>query len=198
MESNKIAVYIDNVLREPNIEGALIGFFDLLSKELSKDEEPGEMDYWGLELRKAGVYEFYIKLFDLPHNEEKMNKINLGNLKEYFFNEDHYNRFMQDSSFILFATGQKKYSEIYDYFNLISQKVNVELVDLQISKKQSKHTLHFLSKFFINFSKLIITTKEIDGSEYLYVFKNFKLDKGFNSEFVLEKLKEIECGLNNQ
>lgn len=200
MKRKKIGVYIDYILREPNIEGSLFSFLEMIKKITSEEETEdviyNENHYWRTELLNKEVYGFYMKLY-MNFYSDKVKNINLYNLDKLFYNKEHYNKFLRDASYVLFSTADKKIPEVFDYLGLISQVFDIVLLDYIVEGKQNKHTLGFLNKYYVPFTELrLVSKKKKKLPGIFYTFENFKDSESVTKESILNKLKELEKEVN--
>ena len=124
---------------------------------------------------------------------------NLEKLKEFFYSAEHYEKFISENSFYLFAKGLKRDLLIFEYFKLIQQKFDLIILDELHSPKQVYDTITFFSKHLMIFKELrfLALNEEVDKSEFVYLFDNRSNKEEINANFILEKLKEIESSNEN-
>lgn len=215
-KNNKIGIVIDYCLREPLFIEAYFAFFGILKKIYETEfvsegevvqvmNEEGEIEikpqynsemYWLNELKKEGVFSFYTnKINEMAEIEELENsKLSLEEIITYFYNEEHYEKFMAESSYIMYSKAEKFNRDFFTYLNLMSLKFSIELLDISNVSMKRNSTITFLSKNPIKFNSLVFLNNidEIDEDEYVWVYNNFKNEKTMTSEEFLETLKEVE------
>lgn len=157
MERKKIAVYIDYAIRVPNFietynkfkESLFVVDVDHETEDIKDTEETEEtigLDlsrfFWKAELEKPEVERFYL------HSVIKeTNNYNLKNWEPYFFNKEHYNKFLEEYSFNLFVDCEVACKRDIDFLNIAqSHLFDVVLIDEYIVSKKKLNTFFFLSK----------------------------------------------------
>lgn len=214
--NNKIGIVIDNILRKPSFSEAYFVFCNILNglkdtdfseeevadKYVSKSLYSPEMFWLNEVIRKEEVFNFYTeKHLELEKDEYKY--INPVEAQSFFYNKEQYDKFMLDSTYILYSKSEKTSKDMFAYFNMMSSKFDLELIEINNVPKKKNCSLNFLYKNPINLKSLVFldNEEEIDKEEYFYLFNSFSTPKDFGvyeptSEQILEKLKEIEENYN--
>lgn len=163
MERKRIAVFIDFTLRIPSFSKTYEGFRDSMFNS-NKDEfdteeevdvmEDGEIPeenfvldasrfFWSEESKNPEIGTFYAKK---KITKEDCDLVNTD-LREYFYSEDHYKKFIEDYSFNLYGDGDLPYKKDADLLNIAQTYLfDVILIDEFETTRKKSNTFYYLSK----------------------------------------------------
>lgn len=171
----KVAVFIDYTLRTPNFCAAYKSFkselFSNKASEVSFDDKIRKEDvrlYWLTEMKNPEIEDFYIKV-----KEPKEDYAVRGKYQEYFFNEEHLNRFLEEYSYNLYVDCNVPDRNDLTILNTAqSQLFDVVLVDEITTKRKVSNTLFFLSKNVVYPQSILFLDKgqEINKENYIGVW----------------------------
>lgn len=200
----KIAVFIDYSLRVPNFKTT----YDLFKQELFTDagqelrlEEGAEQNdlafYWSNQIKLPDVEKFYLSK-TAPEDDMNMCGIDMS---KYFFNEEHYTRFMDEFSFNLYVDCKNPLKKDIDLINIAQQKLfDVTLVDTIRSRRKIINTFFFLSKSTIFPQSVLFLSpgQNLNPDNYIGIWNPSSDDKQRNIgdnmlEWLMALEKQIKC-----
>lgn len=208
----KVAIFIDYCIRVPNFEQAYSAFKNFLFQdtfglqtdtETANDEEFKDTAtvkdpirfYWQAQLEDINVMNFYIK-----QNVSKINNIELkGDFQKYFFNEEHFKKFIEDYSFNLYSDGFVPSKKDLQLINICQgQLFDVYLFDRVYTSRKVPNTLHFISKntLFIKSINFIGYNEEFNKEDFIGVWEPEMNKEQINkegSDVFLNWLKDLEA-----
>lgn len=201
----KIAIYIDYSLRTPSFNRAFSALKEYLFSDNDnsfeiEDAETGPIrDFWQQEILKEDVAEFYGKATAEISDYELREK----DLRKFFYNEDHYKKFIEDYSFNLFADCEAPCKRDIEYLNIAQTYLfDVVLVDEYLSTRKKQNTFFYLSKSRITPYSIIFLKEgeQLNADDYFGVWnpkKEFEHENGDGLGAFENWLKELETKLKN-
>lgn len=146
----KVAVFIDYSIRIPNFKKTFEDFkSDVFSDKgfgidtQDKFKKDDVRFYWQRQTMKPEVEEFYVKV-KLPENDYDLRG---KDLSKFFFNEEHYLKFMDEYSFNLYGDCEVPNLGDIDVLNIAQRDLlEVVVVDRYQSRRKISNTFFFLSK----------------------------------------------------
>jgi len=206
----KIAIFIDYCIRVPDFKLAYGVFKNFLFQdtfglhtdtETASDEEFKDTVtakdpirfYWQEQLEDISVMNFYVK-----QDVTKINNLDLkGEFQKYFFNEEHFKKFLEEYSVNLYSDGLVPSKKDLQIINICQgQLFDVYLFDRVYNSRKVPNTLHFISKnsLFIKSINFIGYNEEI-GEDYVGIWEPEKNKEQINkdgSDVFLDWLKDLE------
>lgn len=146
----KVAIYIDYTIRVPRFKHC----FDVFKAELFSDksfdvtvEDELQKDdvrmYWPEQMKNPAVEQFYMKV-KVPEDDYTHR---LDGFAKYFYNEEHYRKFIDDYSYNLYLDCIVPNKQDIDIINIAQEHLfDVVLIDEYKSKRKKGNTFFFLSK----------------------------------------------------
>lgn len=199
-ERKKIAIFIDYSLRIPSFKESYEIFKSSLFKDNLETTFEDELTlndprfYWQRQVANPEILKFY-----MSKNFEKIDNTKvLGKFQEYFFNIEHYSKFLEEYSFNLYADCQVPSMSDINYINVSqSQLFDVILVDRYENSRKINNTFFFLSKLRIypQTVTFLSPSQELKTENYLGIWDpmtNTDQINMENSTSFLEWLKELE------
>lgn len=197
----KIGVYIDYCLRIPSFNNAYLQLKEFMFK--SKDENfelEGEAifrSFWETEIVKPEVEAFYLK--NIPSDDDMKEK----EWRKYFFNEEHFFKFLEDFSYNLYVDAEVPFKKDIELLNITQKYLfDVVLIDEYLTTRKKNNTFFYLSKTRLTpYSVIFLKDGEkLDEEEYIGIWnpksnKDQENGEGM-SEFELW-LKELEANFKN-
>lgn len=167
----QVAVYIDYALRTPNFETTFASLkqymFEGLREEIEVESEEGIMrDFWRDEVKNPDIEQFYIK--QIPTD-----KVQFKDWKNHFYNNQHYEKFIEDYSFNLFVDAEVPCNKDVTLINIAQKELfDVVLVDEYMSTRKKSNTFFFLSKTRLTpYSVLFLKVGEtLNPDDYLGIW----------------------------
>ena len=146
----KVAIYIDYVLRMPNFIESYKLFRNVLfvdeNNELNVEDEIQESDprfYWKEQMKNIKIEQFYIEV-RLPKDESLFID---EEFKKYFYNEEHYLKFLDEYSVNLYVDAKVINNKDIDVINIAQELLfDIVLIDQYKNKRKKSNTLFYLSK----------------------------------------------------
>jgi hypothetical protein len=191
----RIAIFIDYALRVPSFNNAYSAF----KKELFADTqhqfdvddmaEEGEQQqdssvvnfYWREQLKNKDVEDFYVKS---KVEKEDADLIN-SDFKEYFYNTEHWQKFIEDYSFNLYADAEVPCKNDVVLINITQQYLfDVVLVDEYITTRKKSNTLFYLSKIRVFPQSVLFLGpgQQVNEANYFAIWNPKKDDLQINQE----------------
>ena len=197
----KIAIFIDYTIRVPFFNTIFSSFkqymFENLQDEIDQEGDFLLRDFWKEEIKKKEVENFYMPLN--PNEDDYENK----NFRKYFYNEEHFLKFIEDYSFALFAEGTVPNSKDIDMINIAQKHLfDVVLIDEYLSTRKKLNTFFYLSKIRVTPQSIVFLKEDepLDETEFLAVWnpkKNKEQVNGSNLGEFENWLKELEGVIKN-
>ena len=160
-ESRKrIGIFIDYALRIPPFNKVYKNFKQSIFTEeteqfeiesnTNESPELGITDlsrfFWRKELENKKIEDFYLKKKFEGDDLELRN----SDFKEFFYNEEHWKKFIEEYSFNLFADAEVPFKKDVELLNIVQTHLfDVILIDDFFSKRKKSNTFYYLSKIRI-------------------------------------------------
>lgn len=143
-ERKKIAIYIDYSLRTPSFNKSYTLFHNSLFDKKEDDDIPLN-NFWKSEVENnQDIYDFYFKQ---KLDEKDDYSYRNTNLADYFYNEEHYKKFLEEYTFNLYADCDSPSNRDIQFLNIAqSYLFDVILIDEYIFPRKKLNTFYFLSK----------------------------------------------------
>lgn len=197
----KIAIFIDYTIRVPFFNTIFSGFkqymFENLQDEIDQEGDFLLRDFWKEEIKKKEVEAFYMPLN--PNEDDYENK----DFRKYFYNEEHFFKFIEDYSFALFSDGTVPNNKDVDMINIAQKHLfDVVLIDEYLSTRKKLNTFFYLSKIRVTPQSIVFLKEDelLDETEFLAVWnpkKNKDQVNGPNLGEFENWLKELEGVIKN-
>lgn len=196
----KIAIYLDYSLRIPNF----ISAYEVFKKSLFSDNAFGITTedeitkddlrfYWVEQMKIPDIENFYFKK-KLPISNMDIK----GNFQEYFYNNDHFNKFIDDYSYNMYVDTQVPNPQDVEILNIAQELLfEVVLIDEYYTKRKKSNTLFYLSKIRIYPQSIIFlgNGQKINPENYFGIWNPQEnpeqINKVGNKTFI-EWLKSLE------
>ncbi len=201
----RVAVFIDYALRAPNFIGAyeLFKSFLFSDKEfnVNLDDAINDNDprlYWNEQMKNPDVEKFYLaKKPPLSNMDTK------EGFQPYFYNDDHFKRFIDEFAFNLYVDTSAPNPQDIDLINIAQDMLfDVVLFDRYISKRKKSNTMFFLSKLRVYPQAIIFLGESQRLNESLYfgvwdpINNPAQVNKPGDSTF-MDWFKELEVKQKN-
>ena len=198
----QVAIFLDYTIRIPNFQQSYLSFKDSLFKDnmgLESDKKSAKLPdpirfFWQKELEKVEVMNFYIsKVVDNIKDYEVK-----GNFKQYFFNDLHYRKFLEDYSFNLYSDAEITTKKDIAIINTCQTMLfDVVLFDRVSNSRKVPNTFHFLAKhaLFVKAVNFIGLNDKIKEEDFIGIWEPEKDSSQYNKEdskIFLEWLKDLE------
>lgn len=196
MKRKKIAIYVDYCLRIPSFEKT----YNLFKKKLFDDNkfsfeiEDSEniRDFWGNAMKNPEIESFYLNQNDFTDDLNNME------WEKYFYNDEHYKRFIEEYSFHLFIDCEVPSKGDCELLNIAQKYLfDVHLFDEVINPRKITNTFFFLSKIRVKPKAVffISPNEKINESDYLGIWNpknNKEQSNGSDKKLFEEWLKDLE------
>lgn len=201
----KIAIILDYSFRIPNFSSTYNTFLEEMKSRMEKIQEfefeNTHLNFWENEFQKEDVYSFYL---GKEINEEEFDNysLRLTGFKDYFFNERHYYKFLQDYSFNLYCLdSHSKFDKDEVYLKIAQEELfDVVIIDFYEDRRKIKETSAFLGtvRFFYNEIRFLKVGEKINEEEFFGVWdpRNEENEQGKDLGNFQIWLKELESNLN--
>jgi hypothetical protein len=206
MDRKRICIFIDGALRIPNFKktyelfkhsmfNSNVDEFDMEvegTDETDKGEcEGGNEDdtpsnngpgfeearfFWSKEIESPEVEAFYAKKKVVKEDEDLIQ----SDYKEYFYSNEHWEKFMEDYSFAIYGDGELPFKKDVDLLNIAQTYLfDVILVDEFYTTRKKSNTFYYLSKIRITPQAVLFLGpgQKVNESTYFGVW-NPKVNKG--------------------
>ena len=194
----KIAIYLDYSFRIPNF----IKTFDDFKAYLFADNLDGfeieQLNFWKKELQNEEIEKFY-STKTIKETED----IKIKDWEKYFYNQDHYLRFLEEYSYNLFVDCDVPCKRDIEYFNTAQKYLfDIAIIDEYVSSRKKLNTFFYLSKIKLLPQQVIFLKQgeELEGDFYK-IWNPLKNSEQYNQEGEGEFeiwLKEIEQELTTK
>ena len=194
----KIAIYLDYSFRIPNF----IKTFDDFKAYLFADNLDGfeieQLNFWKKELQNEEIEKFY-STKTIKETED----IKIKDWEKYFYNQDHYLRFLEEYSYNLFVDCDVPCKRDIEYFNTAQKYLfDIAIIDEYVSSRKKLNTFFYLSKIKLLPQQVIFLKQgeELEGDFYK-IWNPLKNSEQYNQEGEGEieiGLKEIEQELTTK
>ncbi len=189
MSRKKIAIFVDQTLRTPSFSQAYSSFKDFLFQDnfgVESDEESRALPdtiryYWQKELEKEGVLKFYTGIDPEKINDTTVN----GKYESYFFNKEHFLKFIEQYSFNIFSDAVIPCKRDIAIINIAQTSLfDVYLFDRVINSRKVPNTLYFLSKssVFVKSVNFIGIDEQLNEEEFFAIWEPEKNSDQVNKE----------------
>jgi len=188
MERKKVGIFIDFAIRIPSFNNSYTIFKKQLFDDKHNDFDEGEENvldtirfYWKNQLKDPLIEEFYVKTICKKTDLELKN----SDWREYFFNEEHYKKFIEDYSFNLYSDAEVICKKDIDIINIAQQYLfDIVLIDEYMVNRKKANTMYFISKSrLLPFSLVFwVYDRPFDESEYFAVWNPKKNSEQENGE----------------
>lgn len=197
----KIAIYIDYAIRVPNF----ISAFEALKAELFSDKDfdidvEDEIQpedprfYWKEQMKKQEIETFYMNTLPPKDNMDTRK----DGFEKYFFNKEHYYKFLDEYSFNLYTDAQIPNSQDVDVINVAQEQLfDVVLVDECLCRRKKSNTCFYLSKLRVYPQQILFLSEgqQLNKDNYFAVWNPLVDDSQVNKpkdKSFIEWFKNLE------
>jgi len=195
----KVAVFIDYTLRTPLFSTVFAAFKQYMFTGLQDNQDlEGDIllrNFWQEEIKKPEVEQFYMK--SIPPEDD----INTKRWLKYFYNDEHYMRFIEDYSFNLYVDASVPCNKDVELLNIAQKYLfDVVLVDEYYNSRKKTNTFFFLSKTRVTPHSVVFLKEgdKLNEEEFLGIWNPKINSQQINGENLGEFemwLKELESKL---
>lgn len=199
-ERKKVAIFIDYSLRIPSFKESYEIFKRTLFQDnldTSFEDELTAQDprfYWQRQLQSPEIMKFYVSINPENIDDTKL----LGEFSSYFFNEEHYAKFLEEYSFNLYADCPVPSLSDVNIINIAQANLfDITLIDKYHSTRKITNTLFFLSKIRVFSQTITFLSPQQSLKEDNYIgiwnpLENKSQRNKSGSDAFLNWMKELE------